>query len=265
MAARDTSERRAAYILILVFVLLAAGIVAAGTLYYRNHKKHHTVEVERQLSAIADLKADELAGWRKERLRDTAVFHKNTAFSALVRRYFDNPEDMEAQGQLLTWLRHVQAAYEYDRVCLHDATGIERISVPEAPEPVASVFSQRASEVLRSGQVAFEDFYRDEHNQRIYLSVLIPVLDGEDGSRPIGILAFRIDPEQYLYPLINRWPTPSPTAETLIVRREGNDALFLNELRFQVNTALKLRIPLWETELPSPTSSNYRADFRNFR
>ena len=251
MAARDTSERRAAYILILVFVLLAAGIVAAGTLYFRKYEKRHRVEAERQLSAIADLKAGELAAWRGERLRDAAVFYKNTAFSALVRRCFDNPEDLEAQGQLLTWLRQVQAAYEYDRVCLHDATGLERISVPEAPEPVASVFSQRASEVLRSGQVAFEDFYRDEHNQRIYLSVLIPVLDGEDGSRPIGILAFRIDPEQYLYPLISRWPTPSPTAETLIVRREGNDALFLNELRFQVNTALKLRIPLWETELPS--------------
>ena len=39
------------------------------------------------------------------------------------------------------------------------------------------------------------------------------------------------------------WPTPSRTAETLLVRREGNDVLFLNELRHRRGTALKLRLP----------------------
>ncbi len=44
---------------------------------------------------------------------------------------------------------------------------------------------------------------------------------------------------------------PSLTAETLLVRREGNDALFLNELKFRTNTALNLRIPLEKTNVPA--------------
>jgi diguanylate cyclase (GGDEF)-like protein/PAS domain S-box-containing protein len=99
--------------------------------------------------------------------------------------------------------------------------------------------------------VVFEDFYWNEENQKIYLKVLIPVLGGESGSPLIGVIALRIDPERYLYPFIGRWPTPSRTAETLLVRREGNEAVFLNELRFQKNSALKLKVPLEKIALPS--------------
>jgi len=49
---------------------------------------------------------------------------------------------------------------------------------------------------------------------------------------------------------IKRWPTFSLTAETLLVRREGNEAVFLNELRFATNTALNLRAPLDRITLP---------------
>ena len=44
---------------------------------------------------------------------------------------------------------------------------------------------------------------------------------------------------------------PSETAETLLVRREGNEAVFLNELKFQKHTALALRMSLDSTDLPA--------------
>ncbi|MCX5648914.1 MAG: diguanylate cyclase, partial [Planctomycetota bacterium] len=80
----------------------------------------------------------------------------------------------------------------------------------------------------------------------IHLSILVPIFDERDGSRPLGVLVLRIDPATHLYPDISRWPTPSRTAETLLVRRDGNDALFLNDLRFRKNAALNLRVSLEE-------------------
>ena len=74
---------------------------------------------------------------------------------------------------------------------------------------------------------------------------------GSSGGRPLGVLMLRIDPSVYLYPFIQRWPTPSETAETLLIRREGNEAVFLNELKFQKNTALALRVSLDNTDLPA--------------
>jgi PAS domain S-box-containing protein len=69
--------------------------------------------------------------------------------------------------------------------------------------------------------------------------------------KPFGALLLTIDPKQFLYPLIQSWPLPSRSAETLLVRREGNDVVFLNELRHRKDTALKLRVPITESQLPA--------------
>ena len=181
---------------------------------------------------------------------DAGIFYKNNAFSALVRRSFERPEDLNLRQELQTWISHIQANY-YKRVTLLDVQGGQRMSVPDAKEPICSVVRQKVSEVLRSGQVTFVDFYRDEHSQRVCLDLLVPILDAHDGGRPVGVVVLGIDPNTYLYPFIQRWPTPSETAETLLIRREGNEAVFLNELKFQKNTALTLRIPLESRDVPA--------------
>jgi len=250
---KDREEHQATHVLLLIFLLLAAGIITAGYSYYRHFAKNNRTKVEHQLNAVAELKVGDLTRWRDERVGDADIFYKNSAFYALVRRAFENPQDLKAQGQLRSWLGPMweQNQHQYDRVFLLDIRGLERISVPDDPEPVASILTQRAAETLRSGQVTIVDFYRNEYNQRIHLAVLVPVLGGSDGSGAIGVLALRINPERYLYPFLSRWPTPSRTAETLLVRRDGNNALFLNELKFQTNTALNLRVPLENGELPA--------------
>jgi len=235
----------------LTFVLLAAGIVTVGWFYYRKSAQHYRVEVERQLSAIADLKVGDLTQWRKERQLDGGLFFKNPSFATLVRRFFEKPSDTDAQRQLLDWLGKYPAHDNYNQVRLLDAQGVSRLDVPAGQAPSAPVLVRAASEVLRSGQMAIQDFYRNEHDQRIYLAVLVPIFDEQAGSRPLGVLVLRTNPETYLYPFIKRWPTPSKTAETLLVRREGNEVVFLNELRFQTNTALTLHVPLDRVTMPA--------------
>lgn len=80
-----------------------------------------------------------------------------------------------------------------------------------------------------------------------------------------------VDPERFLYPLIQSWPVPSETAETLLVRREGDEVVFLNVLRHEKNTALSLRFPLSDTSLPAAMAILggrgvvYGRDYRNVR
>ena len=80
---------------------------------------------------------------------------------------------------------------------------------------------------------------------------MVPIFEKQDIHRPLGVFYLRIDPETYLYPIIQRWPMPSRTAETLLVRRDGNDALYLNDLRYQTNAALNLRVSLEQTNVPA--------------
>jgi len=251
MKAVTKEERRVAYPLVLIFVILSLGIVVGGTFYYRHYERQFRAAAERQLSAIAELKVGELAQYRKERLEDAAIFFNNAAFSGLVRRFFEHPDDADAQRQIQEWTVKLTATDQYDHVRLLDAQGVTRLSSPTGLPPASSVVLQRIPEILRSGQVTFEDFHRNEHDQRVYLDILIPFFDEQDASRPLGVFYLRIDPEKYLYPFVQRWPVPSRTAETLLVRRDGNDVLFLNELKFQTNTAFNLRISLENTNVPA--------------
>jgi hypothetical protein len=247
----NNKERRTGYMLLLIFILLAAGIVTGGYYAFRNHEKNYRSEIEHQLSAVADLKVDQLVQWRKERLGDANVFYKNDVFSDLVKRYFKNKSDADAKRRIQAWMGQIAASYNYDRVCLHDIAGIERISFPEAKIQTLFMFSAGSAEALKSGKVEFQDFTRDENDKKVYLTIFVPILDEFDGRKNLGILALRIDPTSYLYPSIQTWPTSSKSAETLILRKEGNDVLYLNELRHKSGTALSLRIPLEKTGVPA--------------
>ncbi len=145
----------------------------------------------------------------------------------------------------------IEKGFDYDRVRLLDSRGVVRLSVPDTEEPLSQAIERKVAETLQSKQITFVDFYRQEDPRKISLAFLVPIPDDQDGGRPLGVLSLRIDPEVYLYPFIQRWPESSKTAETLLVRREGKDVLFLKELKFQKNAALTLRIPLGNQDVPS--------------
>jgi PAS domain S-box-containing protein len=245
----DMASTRSGYVLIVIFVLLVAGIVTAGYLYIRNYEKEYRKGVEQQLSSIAELKVSDLAQYRRERLGDASLFYNNDHFSDMVRHFLSNPDDASGRRQVHGWMKKVQGHYQYDEVRLLDARGVTRVSEPAALPPSSAVITRRVSDVLRTREVAFQDFYLNEYDHRPYMSLLVPIFDIKGGNRAIGVVTLRIDPESYLYPFISFWPSPSRTAETLIIRREGNDAVFLNELRFRKNTAITLRMPLERREV----------------
>ena len=236
---------------LLIFAALTIGIVTGGYAYYRNIERQYRAEVQQNLAAVADLKVGELAQWRKERRADAYMLHDNPILTGNARRLLASAADADAQRRLQVWLGKFQFHSQYEQVLLLDAQGVTRLAVPAGPAPVSSSVARAASEAMRTGQVIFQDFYRNEGDQRIRLALLVPILDETDGNRPLGVIVLRIDPAGYLYPFISRWPVPRESAETLLIRREGNEAVFLNELRFQANTALTLRVPITRTNQPA--------------
>ncbi|MFI5024699.1 MAG: PAS domain S-box protein, partial [Alphaproteobacteria bacterium] len=235
--------------LVFAFALAAAVAVATGYVFYRGFETDERTEVERQLSAISALKVSELTAWRAEHLADANVFYGNAVFSSLVSRAFADPLNREAQAQLDGWLRQAKESNGYEWVYLTDAQGVARVSLPDKPIGADAVAG--ALENLHSGKVSLMDFYREGSVGPAHLALLVPIVDAQSGGRALGELLLGIDPSQQLYPLISRWPVPSLSAETLLVRRDGEDVLYLNDLRFRKNTALSLRTPLARTEAPA--------------
>ena len=238
----DSADRYYARFLTLVFALFVVLLVSVGYFYIKDHEAQYREHAEHELSAIAELKTGELARWRAERLGDAQVHFRNSNFADLVRRVLAESRDTRAQQQLRTWLGRVREAYHYDNVVLTDALGVVRMSAGKDAPDAKTIASAVAA--ARPDQITFLDFFRTSPDGPARLALLVPVLDEHGAGKPLGLLYLEIDPRPYLYPLVQAWPTPSRTAETLLVRRDGDDVLYLNELRFQTHTALSLRVPL---------------------
>ena len=251
MISNNPSERRAPYLLIAVFLVMAVGVISAGHVSFRNYQQSFRAEVDSQLAAIVKLKVGELDRWRKDRLEHGAIISRVDNLSELVRQAFVEGSDPVARRRLHSWLVNYSDSFHYDQIRLLGVDGTTLMSLPAGRPPASVAVKKQIAEVVRLKQVTMVDFYLNDHDKRAYLTMLIPIRSDLDKNRVLAVIALRIDPEKYLYPLIRFWPTSARTAETLLVRREGNEALFLNELKFSRNSTLNLRASLNNINQPA--------------
>ncbi len=54
-------------------------------------------------------------------------------------------------------------------------------SLARRAPPLSSIVLRRIPDVIRSGEITFQDFYRNEHDGRVELAVMVPVID-ESGA-----------------------------------------------------------------------------------
>jgi PAS domain S-box-containing protein len=259
MKTNKASGSRAALVPLSVLVPLAAGLVIADYISYRNYERHYRAEVEKQLSAIAELKVAQIVQWRRERLANATYFLHTPYAAGCALNVLNEPASNPNRQMFTAWLRAVLAEGPYEQAFLLDKRLDVGLVCPEGSSKVmGEAVRHAAQEALHSQQVVVADLHRETEDGPVYLrpestgdKVPAAGKDSFPSDRSAGLLVLQINANKELYPMIQLWPTPSRTAETLLVRRDGNDALFLNELKFMTNTALKLRTPLASTNVPA--------------
>jgi PAS domain S-box-containing protein len=248
---------RRAVALGLLMTLVAIGV--QGWIYWGRLDAVARKEAENHLSAVADLKVREIAQWRTERLRDATYIHR-TPYAA--RRALDalvQPESATNVRMFTSWLTSLVGHGDYDRILLLDGDLKTRVAFPGKPPPVlAEPVRRAAEEALRIREVVVADLHRAADDEPIRMGLVVPFVVRREGTNDVvpaagaspsatararAVLVLEANPEQFLYPLVRSWPAPSRSAETVLVRREGNDVVVLNEVRHRTNTALRLRVP----------------------
>jgi PAS domain S-box-containing protein len=250
MAIRFTTRKIPSH-LIAIFLVLSTGIGIAGFLYYANQKEYIRQEKQNELAAIADLKVNEISRWRRENLKDAENILANPFIKSHIQEWLHNPR-ADAGKEVNSLLVSLRKNEGYSSVVLLDAGGRIRMAVPDGKETLGPDAKRLAAKAIQTGKIIFSDLYVGKTANVIRLTLVVPLLasKGRD-TIPVGALLLRIDPHQFLYALIQSWPTPSSTSETVLLRREGDEILYLNELRHREHTALALRFPISETHLPA--------------
>lgn len=236
--------------LIAVFFLLILFIGGAGYHYF-SVKKDEIEHIGRsELSAIAALKVDEISRWRRERLADAAVLAADPFVGRATGEWLREGK-ANAAAAMRAWMEAFGQNGHYSEVLLVTNDGEVRWSTGGITAVGENVRSH-LPEVQCTRKPLLLDFHRASVYPAIHSNLLVPIVDKDAPEAPvIGVLVLKIDPHSFLFPLIRHWPTPSPTAETLLVRLDGDEVVYLNELRHQEGTALAFRLPAAAQELPA--------------
>jgi PAS domain S-box-containing protein len=237
--------------MILAIVILLLVILGTGILFYQSQEGQIKDRVTGDLTAIQTLKGDQIAAWREDRLYDARGLASSAFFIEGVDHFLTYGDD-ESKNTVLRRFREMNTSPHYDNVLLVDPNGTVRLSLDPSVTSVSPPVIDQVNASIRSGNATLTDFYRIPGASHASMDVIAPLSISRAGvPEPVGAVLLSINPDGFLYPLIQSWPVPSRSAETLLVEREGDYVLYLNELRHQNNTALNLTIPLTQTDVPA--------------
>lgn len=240
------------YHLILIFLILSLGIGIAGYMYYGYHRDHIKNATAKELSAIAELKTKEIFRWRKEHIGDASVILESPFLITNLQKFLQKPDDFKLKNEVIAWMKSLQMHYNYKSLVLTDVNGNVKLAFPDGKEVLGPDAKKFIDEATEAKKVMLSDLYRSKITGAIHHTAVVPLFElKKDDNSPFGVLMLRINPYDFLYPYIQSWPTISDTGETLLVKREGNEVVFLNELRHKRDTVLNLRFPLSKKDLPA--------------
>lgn len=232
-------------------LLLVSGILTGGYSYYLHNDYRLKQVAEDKLSAIARLKAKEIAEWQGERLEDGYALVESPFFQSAVAEWMTTKHP-EVTDKIRVKLGSLLRNSNYSNVLLVDVDGTVCLNFSGTPSRLSAETLQSLAIALREHKPILTDLHLGPESNTPELDLISPLYNPQESAQaPAGAVILPINPLKFLYPLIQSWPVPSQSAETVLIRRDGNDALYLDELRHKSNTALRLRIPLSRTEVPA--------------
>jgi diguanylate cyclase (GGDEF)-like protein/PAS domain S-box-containing protein len=233
---------------LIIFLVFVAAISVTGFVVYGRIARAARTHAEQTLGAIAELKVRQIRDWMDERHRnaehagDEEMAGETGAWLARGA-----PED-ETARHLRARLASLQSQGRWSTIFVVDRRGDIRLALgPGDGYSLMPGARARALAAMQANEIAFWDFHseRELGDSHIEFGFMAPLsVESGAAARVVGAVVMDMEPATYLYPLIQSWPLPSRSGETLLVRRDGDSVLYLNELRHSKATALILRLPL---------------------
>lgn len=231
--------------LLAIILVSSILVIAGGILIYHSQKNKILVERNNELAAISSLKISEIQKWRGEHIRDGMIIGNIIPGNKTIASFINNSDQENLRQDLLRRMKAFIENYDYHSILLLDYKGNVILEYP--PSNDEQVFPPL--EESESRGISFSDFnFSNDLPGIIHIDMKIPLFSNDHIL--IGAILMRIDPQITLYPMIQSWPTPSKSSETLLVRLEGDSLLYLNNLKYRANSALKFKLPLSRSDLP---------------
>jgi len=229
---------------ILDFTLLTLAIAAASVLLFTHQKRSQLEEKKNELAAIVRLKVAQVSSWRAGLIQNAELITlDHTCLEEMKSWIAGGSGPGEARDELAGHLEAMRRIYGYQAVSLWSPEGELQLAAGHL-DPEGSPSGALIRKALTSGKITLSGLHRGsgDEDSHVHLELAIP-LASRDASPPrwFGALAITVEAHRFLYPLVEQWPTPSPSAETILLRPEGEKVVRLSRLRHTEEVAPPMR------------------------
>ena len=229
---------------LIVFALIALLLIGGSYLYYVFEIQDIILEKHQTLATAASIKAKQIEDWRHERIAEIERDAKDALIIKSAADILTAPENQVFKKELKDRLTEEVTADEGEVALLFDT----KANLLAANDRINPATRQAMDEALADNKPVFSNFFRASDGS-VDIDLAAPVRN--ENGHPIAVLVLRNIAASHLYPLIESWPVQSPSAETILVQREGDEVVLLNDLKDHKNSALVVHANLKETNLPS--------------
>jgi len=240
---------------ILIASLTLGSVATAGAAWWYYTRQLGAMEeaVVQELRAVSDNKSKQIANWRSERLGDGHGL-QSAPVMRIADRLLSGRGAASDASDMAGVMRRYEEAFLYSGAALCDPDGKPLMVNGEAATDPARL-RDLAREAAGAKDPLLSDLRLDTQSGRPLMGLVVPV-----GQK--GVLILDIDPERFLYPYLRAWSGHSQTAETLLMRRDGEYAMYLSDLRHHPGAPLRFRRNLTGLGLPPDSALDAGPLFR---
>jgi len=240
------THKNALFFFGIAFCLFVLLIITGSIVLYQYQSRHIKQDAQRELSAVADLKLNQIVRWREAHLMNAADIVNDPFVNDNILHWITH-HDNATQQKLIVWLRNQTASHKYQNMFLADSSGNQILQSSPTQVQIDSPVCNAIKLLTNSKFPVFSDLHKLTDKDSIHLDIVAPIcgnINARNRMKPVAFIVISINPYMYPYPHIQQWPLPSRTSETLLLRKQDTSILYLNELRHRANTALTFALPL---------------------
>jgi PAS domain S-box-containing protein len=237
--------------LLVLFCAITISTVVIGIIYYNYQRKNLLIEKQKEFSSISYLKIRQITQWRLDRINDGRFLGDNTLLQRKFSEYLNNPSDLSLRKDIVQTLKSLTENFDYKNALLIENDGNVRLAYPAEDTIIGDHLKPLLPGIIKQREIVLTDLHKTNLVSFVHLDLVVPLIDrSKNDTLVFGLLELRVDPSQLLYPLMQSWPAPSRSAETILLKREGDEIVYLSQVRHLKNSELTLKKPITTEKLP---------------
>ncbi|MFW5978911.1 MAG: PAS domain S-box protein, partial [Bacteroidia bacterium] len=213
------------YFLILTFSLAIILGLFMGYLFYINESNKVRVEYKNNLETISKIKSREISYWYEDELYDVKIIGENKFIRSSIEQWLRSGERSDS-SEIIRQLKAIEKEHSLKRIILATENNTLLLSSDPSWQVLDTCHKSYIQEAIQKKTELSTGLFKCKTHNEALISFLSPLWDNQDNL--LAVLIFQLDPHNYLFPLLQDWPTSEKTAETFLITQKADSVVFLN-------------------------------------